>query len=806
MANDTTTYTLYPELSVDERVRYFDGQFLTAQDFVDEQRYHVDRQRRALDHLTIAGVGDGLEVTAGAAWKINVAKGTAIDGQGRLLALNTPISGADVPKDIPGGVVDVALYYAEVESRLRGGTSEEAGTRGASRLRELPALEFYQPGGTPPHPGSVPLARLQLTAAGAVTVVAPNPVRKFSGLRLPSSGDTSPSLRSGGPARPNLVALTGDLQVTGKLGVGTEDPESELDVRGLLRVNQLSIREQTFKVAGDEANFYPIVFRDLGWSAGALDLEISRPNSQADAANAGSMMLRLRAHAGDGHGSELLSGELIQSPRFVANVKLLAKDRLLVVWLRGNRSYAWRANHRAELADDKAASKTLGGEKLDGRATIEPIYDRDRVHITTAVERQEIRGNVTVTGDLAYTGLLSKLDVAENGAATIRAYDLNFGHSARHGKTGRALVDENATLNLNYGNDWEFTRIGGKVEVSRNDNQLTLSRPVDAGNPTGASLFLELVQRDKNPQVVSEVGPSIRFHHEGRYWRRIEGRGSGFHLRVGDFTRDDYTDLYINDLKARDLKARDVIVEGAVTADLKLNNKLTVTGDTKVARLDVTGDAALTGALSVTKPATFADTVTVNRGDGHLTLARPGDSKTGGALLFLELYQPDSNPPKVPEVYSAIRFHHACRYWHRIEARSTGLHVRDGNTGSDDYKSLYAGDIYANGFHVATGTGERLRVVRGTVNGDGNVADGAGFSLARESNWLTKIIFNTAFAATPTIVATQQYPDNNNSSDGGNTKDNAIIVKVDRWAAWVKCGNNDGSGSWRRFHFIAMGT
>ena len=178
----------------------------------------------------------------------------------------------------------------------------------------------------------------------------------------------------------------------------------------------------------------------------------------------------------------------------------------------------------------------------------------------------------------------------------------------------------------------------------------------------------------------------------------------------------------------------------------------------------------------------------------------------GGALLFLELYQPDSNPPKVPEVYSSIRFHHGNRYWHRIEARGTGLHVRDGNTGSDDYKSLYAGDIYANNFHVATGTGERLRVVRGPASAGGTVAHGAGFSLARESNWLTKIIFNTAFAATPTIVATQQYPDNNNSSDGGNTKDNAIIVKVDRWAAWVKCGNNDGSGSWRRFHFIAMGT
>lgn len=802
MANETTSYTLYPELSVDERVRYFDGQFLTAQDFVDEQRYHVDRHRRALDHLTISGVGDGLEVTAGAAWKINVAKGTAIDAQGRLLALNAAITG-DVPKDIPGGVVDVALYYAEVESRLRGGTSEEAGTRGASRLRELPALEFYAPGGNPPHPGSVPLARLQLTAAGAVTVVAPNPVRRFSGLRLPSSGDVSPSLRSGGPARPNLVALTGDLQVTGKLGVGTEDPESELDVRGLLRVNQISIREQGFKVAGDEATFYPIVFRDLGWSAGALDLEISRPNAQADVANAGSMMLRLRAHAGDGSGSEILSGELIQSPRFLANVKLLAKDRLLVVWLRGNRSYVWRANHRAELVDDKAASKTLGGEKLDGRATIEPIYDRDRVRFSTGLDRQEIRGSATVGGDLAYNGLLSKLDAAENGAATIRAYDLNFGHSTRHGKTGRVLVDENATLNLNYANDWEFTRIGGKVEVNRGDQHLTLSRATDAGNATGATMFLELVQRDKNPQVVNEIGPSIRFHHENRHWRRIEARGSGFHLRVGDLTKDDYVDLFINDLKARDLKARDVIVDGTVTSNLKLGQKLEVVGDTKLAKLDV-NDVGVAGALTVAKTATVNADVKINRSDYHLTLTRGSDQTTGGSKIFLELYQHDPNN-KITDTYPGIRFHHNNHYWYRLEARNTGMHIRDGNEGDESFKNLWAGDIYANSLHVATGHAERLRIVRGTVTGSGGVADGSGFSLTRESNWLTKIIFNTPFASTPSIVVTQQYPDNNNSNDGGNTKDNATVVRVDRWAAWVKCGGSDGDGSWRRFHFIAVG-
>ena len=39
-------YAQYPERPSDSRVRYFDGQFLGSQDFIDEQRYHIDRLRR----------------------------------------------------------------------------------------------------------------------------------------------------------------------------------------------------------------------------------------------------------------------------------------------------------------------------------------------------------------------------------------------------------------------------------------------------------------------------------------------------------------------------------------------------------------------------------------------------------------------------------------------------------------------------------------------------------------------------------------------------------------------------------------
>ena len=770
MANETTTYTLYPEVSTDERGRYFDGQFLTAQDFVDEQRYHVDRLRRALDTLTIAGVAEGLEVTATAPWRISVARGVAIDGQGRLLVLTAALENIEVPRDIPGGLVEVAIRYNEVESRVQGGTSDEEGTRGASRLRELPALDFYAPGAVPAKPG-VPLAHIQVGDAGLLTLVSPNPVLRFTGLRLPGS-DAGPTLRSGAPARPNLAALTGDLRVSGRLGVGTDDPEAELDIRGVARIGHLSVREHSFRVAGDEASFYPIVFRDLDWSAGASVLEIFRPNSQADAANAGALMARLRWHAGDEHGAELLEVEVIQSRRFIAHVKVLKKDRLLAVWLRGGRSYAWRSHHRTDIADDRVVAKTLGGEQLDPRTTIEPVLDRDRVRLGVGFDREEMRGSLTITGDIAYTGQLSRLDVAETTAAVVRVYDFMIGHSTRRGSPGRALVDNAGALNLNFAGDWPITRLGGNTETTGN-----LSVAGDTTLKKGAAITNNL-----------GVGGDLEITGEALLKKSLTITSN---LGVG-------ADLTITG-------------ESVFKKSASISNNLTLGGELKIS-----------GAIVSSKGASFGENLAITRNQEHVTLSRP-KSSDGGARLFLELVQADASPAATPETYAAIRFHHANRYWHRLEARSTGLHVRDGDLGSNNYKNFYAGsitaagdmtasgaitaatDIKSNGLHVATGHAERLRIIRGTITAAGGIADGSGFSVAQQSNYLTKITFTTAFSSTPTVVVTQQYPDNNSSTEGGDTRDNAIIVRVHDNCVYVKCGKNDGDGQYRRFHFIAVG-
>ena len=58
----------------------------------------------------------------------------------------------------------------------------------------------------------------------------------------------------------------------------------------------------------------------------------------------------------------------------------------------------------------------------------------------------------------------------------------------------------------------------------------------------------------------------------------------------------------------------------------------------------------------------------------------------------------------------------------------------------------------------------------------------------------------------PCIVVTQHYPnDVDNSNSFGNTKDNAIVARVDKSWAIIVTGESDGDRRYRSFEFIAIG-
>ena len=143
---------------VEKRVRFFDGQFLQEQDFVDEQKYHLDRERRHLRVLHVAGIADGLAVAAKEANQVTIAPGTAIDSDGRQLALAQTAT-VDLPADRFNDKQGIELYLSYRESAEDEQT--EAGSRDFTRWLERPELTPIAPGeayagATPP----VLLARL----------------------------------------------------------------------------------------------------------------------------------------------------------------------------------------------------------------------------------------------------------------------------------------------------------------------------------------------------------------------------------------------------------------------------------------------------------------------------------------------------------------------------------------------------------------------------------------------------------------------------------------------------------------------
>ncbi|HWX22605.1 MAG TPA: hypothetical protein VN578_22105 [Candidatus Binatia bacterium] len=96
----------------------------------------------------------------------------------------------------------------------------------------------------------------------------------------------------------------------------------------------------------------------------------------------------------------------------------------------------------------------------------------------------------------------------------------------------------------------------------------------------------------------------------------------------------------------------------------------------------------------------------------------------------------------------------------------------------------------------APGSQEVLRIVRGAVDGSGNILAGTGFTVSRTGTGAYTVTFTTAFSSEPTVVATVQH--------GGGAQ---IITTgtVTTSSFFVSTWNITGSASDQFFHFIAVG-
>jgi len=90
-AHDGST-GLFCEYGTQKRTRYFHGMLLDDLDFITEQNYHLERQRKLNRYLWGTGVICGLDLVVGSGAQVQIQPGAAIDCNGELIEVERPIT------------------------------------------------------------------------------------------------------------------------------------------------------------------------------------------------------------------------------------------------------------------------------------------------------------------------------------------------------------------------------------------------------------------------------------------------------------------------------------------------------------------------------------------------------------------------------------------------------------------------------------------------------------------------------------------------------------------------------------------
>lgn len=106
-----------------DRVRYYDGEFLRAFDFGDEQTYHMEMRRRLNRYLHLYGIVQGLQLQddpQAGVHQVSILPGMAIDAFGREIYLFAPYTFGDADitanRISTAGPYDVWLRYNKTAS------------------------------------------------------------------------------------------------------------------------------------------------------------------------------------------------------------------------------------------------------------------------------------------------------------------------------------------------------------------------------------------------------------------------------------------------------------------------------------------------------------------------------------------------------------------------------------------------------------------------------------------------------------------------------------------------------------------
>ena len=110
-----------------KRLNYYTGQLLDADDFKDEQLYHIDALRSHNRNLHTWGIARGLNVEKIATKNVTISMGMAIDGLGRQIVLDE-LKEIDLSQATASSLY-LTISYREEQTDFREGDGEKSYTR-----------------------------------------------------------------------------------------------------------------------------------------------------------------------------------------------------------------------------------------------------------------------------------------------------------------------------------------------------------------------------------------------------------------------------------------------------------------------------------------------------------------------------------------------------------------------------------------------------------------------------------------------------------------------------------------------------